>query len=179
MKDLEGKVAVVTGAASGIGLGMASRFAEAGLDLVLADVETERLASAAEELGRGGSAVLAVPTDVASRASVTALAEKAHERFGKVHILCNNAGVAGGWGPIWETTERDWEWVLGVNLLGVVHGIQAFVPRMLDHGEPGHIVNTSSVAGLLTGTGSIYGVSKHASIRSRTAAFCLSRETIS
>jgi NAD(P)-dependent dehydrogenase (short-subunit alcohol dehydrogenase family) len=102
---------------------------------------------------------------VSSRASVDALAEAAVSRFGAVHLVCNNAGVAGGMGSLWETTSKDWEWVLGVNLMGVVHGIQAFVPLMLDQGGDGHVVNTSSVLGLSSGGGSIYSVTKHAVTR--------------
>jgi NAD(P)-dependent dehydrogenase (short-subunit alcohol dehydrogenase family) len=161
MKEFEGKVAVVTGAASGIGRGMVGRFARAGMKVALADVEPEPLAIAELELRGAGADVLAVRTDVSSLESMKALRDKVLARWGKVHILCNNAGVSGGGGPLWETTENDWDWVLGVNLMGVVHGIQAFVPSMLEHGEEGHIVNTSSVLGLSSGPGSIYGVSKH------------------
>ncbi|MCK9485682.1 MAG: SDR family NAD(P)-dependent oxidoreductase [Dehalococcoidia bacterium] len=162
MRDFRGKVAVVTGAASGIGRGLASRFAREGMRVVLADVEKEALALAAAELQQVGAEVLAVETDVASLDAVEALRDAALERFGRVHVLCNNAGVSGGGGgPLWASTEKDWAWVVGVNLMGVVHGLQAFVPSMLEHGEEGHIVNTSSVLGLGTGGGSIYGVTKH------------------
>lgn len=162
MRDFQGKVAVVTGAASGIGRGLAERFAREGMSVVLADVEKEALALAASELQQQGADVLAVETDVASLASVEALRDAALARFGRVHVLCNNAGVSGGGGgPIWTATENDWAWVVGVNLMGVVHGLQAFVPSMLEHGEDGHVVNTSSVLGLGTGGGSIYGVTKH------------------
>src|SRR5438874_2341387 len=130
MKELGGKTAVVTGAASGIGFGLASRFAAEGMQVVMADIEEEALAKAEAEVAATGAAVLAVRTDVSSRASVDALAQATFDRFGPPHIVCNNAGVSGGGGPIWETTENDWAWVLGVNLLGVVHGIQAFVPAM-------------------------------------------------
>ncbi len=165
MKEFRGKVAVVTGAASGIGRGMAGRFAEEGMRLVLADIEREPLLRAEKELEQAGAEVLAVETDVSSRASLEALAARTLDRFGKVHVLCNNAGVAGGGGPLWQTTEQDWAWLLGVNLLGVVYGIQVFVPTMLAQNEEGHVVNTSSVLGLSTGTGSPYGVSKHAVTR--------------
>ena len=168
MDQFEGKVAVVTGAASGIGLGMARRFAREKLRVVLADIEAPALQEACTELEKTGAEVLAVQTDVSSADAVHALAERAHQAFGKVHILCNNAGVAGGGGMgggIWQANDRDWQWVLGVNLMGVVHGLQAFVPRMLEHGEPGHIVNTSSILGVNTGNGSIYSVSKHAVAR--------------
>jgi NAD(P)-dependent dehydrogenase (short-subunit alcohol dehydrogenase family) len=168
MEQFEGKVAVVTGAASGIGLGMARRFAREKLRVVMADIEVPALEEARAELEKTGAEVLAVQTDVSSADSVHALAARAHEAFGKVHILCNNAGVAGGgggFGGIWQPNDKDWQWVLGVNLMGVVHGLQAFVPRMLEHGEPGHIVNTSSILGVNTGNGSIYSVSKHAVTR--------------
>jgi NAD(P)-dependent dehydrogenase (short-subunit alcohol dehydrogenase family) len=165
MESLEGKVAVVTGAASGIGRGMADRFAAEGMQVVLADVEEGALADATRAIVDAGGAAVGVPCDVSSRASVDALAEAAVSRFGAVHLVCNNAGVAGGMGSLWETTSKDWEWVLGVNLMGVVHGIQAFVPLMLDQGGDGHVVNTSSVLGLSSGGGSIYSVTKHAVTR--------------
>jgi len=165
MESLEGKVAVVTGAASGIGRGMADRFAAEGMQVVLADVEEGALADATRAVVDAGGAAVGVPCDVSSRASVDALAEAAVSRFGAVHLVCNNAGVAGGMGSLWETTSKDWEWVLGVNLMGVVHGIQAFVPLMLDQGGDGHVVNTSSVLGLSSGGGSIYSVTKHAVTR--------------
>ena len=165
MEQFEGKVAVVTGAASGIGRALIDRFAAAGMKVVLADVEEEALGKAEAEVQSTGAETLAVITDVADRASVDALNAAAVERFGAVHVLCNNAGVSGGMGALWETTDKDWAWVMGVNLMGVVHGIQAFVPGMVERGEPGHIVNTSSVLGLATGGGSIYGVTKHAVTR--------------
>ena len=158
---LSGRTAVVTGAASGIGEGLAERFAAEGMNVVLADVEEEALAITAKELEAAGARVLAVPTDVSDRGSVDDLAGAATHAFGNVHVLCNNAGVAGGGIPIWATTANDWSWVLGVNLMGVVHGIQAFVPGMVAHGEEGHVVNTSSVLGLSGGNGSIYSVTKH------------------
>lgn len=167
MKEFKGKVAVVTGAASGIGRGLVERFAREGMNVVLSDIEKEPLAIAEQELKSGGADVLAVQTDVSSLQSVEALRDRVLERFGKVHVLCNNAGVSGGEGGqgIWNATAADWNWVLGVNLMGVVHGIQAFVPSMIEHGEEGHIVNTSSVLGLSSGGGSTYGVSKHAVTR--------------
>ena len=165
MEVLEGRVAVVTGAASGIGRALADRFAAEGMRVVLADVEEEPLRAAAEELEANGAEVIAHPTDVSDRASVEALARATIEHVGVPHVLCNNAGVSGGGGQIWETTGNDWSWVLGVNLMGVVHGIQAFVPRMIAAGDEGHVVNTSSVLGLTAGGGSIYSVSKHAVTR--------------
>lgn len=165
MESLTGKVAVVTGAASGIGRALAGRFASEGMKVVLADVEEGALVTAERELADGGADVVGVRCDVSSRASVDALAEAAVSRFGGVHVVCNNAGVSGGMGPVWETTAKDWEWVMGVNLMGVVHGIQAFVPLMLSQGGEGHVVNTSSVLGLSSGGGSIYSVTKHAVTR--------------
>lgn len=165
MESLQGRVAVVTGAASGIGRGLADRFAAAGMKVVLADVEEGALAAATRAIAHTGAEAEAVTCDVSSRAAVDALAEAAVSRFGGVHVVCNNAGVAGGMGPLWETTSKDWEWVLGVNLMGVVHGIQAFVPLMLEQGGEGHVVNTSSVLGLSSGGGSIYSVTKHAVTR--------------
>ena len=169
MQTLEGKVAVVTGAASGIGLGMTEAFASRGMKVMMADVEEAALAREADRLTRMNLEVAPQLTDVASFEAVEALADASERRFGKVHVLCNNAGVSGGGGagprPIWEQTEKDWDWVMGVNFWGVVHGLRAFVPRMLAHGEEGHIVNTSSILGLTTGAGSIYGVSKHAVAR--------------
>ena len=162
MQDVEGKVAVVTGAASGIGLAMATRFAESGMKVVLADVELDALAAAEAGLRAAGHAVLAVPTDVSRGEDVEALAARAVAEFGGVHLLCNNAGVAVA-GPLWEHSVRDWEWVLGVNLWGVIHGVRVFVPIMLGQDAEGHIVNTASVAGLtsfpMIGA---YNVTKHA-----------------
>ena len=147
MKDLRGKVAVVTGAASGIGKSLATRFAAEGMKVVLADVEEGALAAAASELTSSGASVLAVRTDVTDGAAVTALAARTHEHFGAAHVICNNAGVGGGAGPMWTLTAADWEWTLGVNLWGVIHGIRAFVPGLVAQGE-GHVINTASLAGL-------------------------------
>jgi NAD(P)-dependent dehydrogenase (short-subunit alcohol dehydrogenase family) len=154
MQDLKGKVAVVTGAASGIGRGLAERFAAEGMRVVMGDVEQPALDDAAREVAATGAEVLAVRTDVSKAADVQALADATMARFGAVHVLCNNAGVGGG-GPqaSWESSLVDWEWVLGVNLWGVIHGVRAFVPLMLRGGDEGHIVNTASVAGLIAGAG--------------------------
>ena len=162
MRDLAGKVAVVTGAASGSGRALTERFARAGMKVALADVEEGALAAAARELEAGGAETLAVRTDVSREDDVEALARRAYERFGAVHVVCNNAGVALA-GPVWEHSLEDWRWLLGVNLWGVVHGIRSFVPRMLEKKTPGHIVNTASVAGLTSAPGlGVYNVSKHA-----------------
>jgi NAD(P)-dependent dehydrogenase (short-subunit alcohol dehydrogenase family) len=162
MQALRGRVAVVTGAASGIGRALAERFAAEGMRLVLADVEGPALERAEAELRGGGAEVLALRTDVSKEAEVQALAAAALQRFGTVHVLCNNAGVGSG-GRVWELTTADWEWVLGVNLWGVIHGIRAFVPAMLRAGEEGHVVNTASLAGLISAPYvAPYHASKHA-----------------
>jgi NAD(P)-dependent dehydrogenase (short-subunit alcohol dehydrogenase family) len=161
MRDLQGKVAVVTGAASGIGKAMAERFAREGMKVVLADVDEPALAMAQQALAASGTASIAVRTDVSKRADVDALHARALDAFGAVHVLCNNAGVGVG-GPMWERSEQDWAWILGVNLWGVIHGVSAFVPAMIAQGE-GHVVNTASIAGLI-GTPMLgpYCVTKHA-----------------
>jgi len=162
MEDLSGKVAFITGGASGIGLAMARSFAAEGAKVVLADIEVGALEKAEEELRAAGAEVSGVKGDVSDPASMAAAAEAAIEAFGKVHVLCNNAGVAPS-GAIDETTPEDWQWCLGVNLMGVVHGIQALVPRIKAQGEGGHVVNTASVAGLLAlPTLGIYTATKYA-----------------
>ena len=154
-------VAVITGAASGIGRGLAERFAAEGLKVVLADVEENALVELEADLKAKGASVLAVRTDVSNASEVENLAEQTLDTFGAAHILCNNAGVVCS-RPVWEHTLADWEWVLGVNLWGVIHGIRSFVPRMLAQGESCHIVNTASILGLVGGSGEgIYKVSKH------------------
>jgi NAD(P)-dependent dehydrogenase (short-subunit alcohol dehydrogenase family) len=161
MKELAGRVAVVTGAASGMGLAFAHRFADEGMQVVLADIESEPLAMAEAALRAKGTKTLSVRTNVMSAEEIGRLADAAFATFGNVHILCNNAGVAGGTPvPAWEAPLTDWEWIFGVNFMGVLHGIRAFVPRMLANGDEGHIVNTASVAGLLTAANP-YSVSKH------------------
>ncbi|MFI2186644.1 SDR family NAD(P)-dependent oxidoreductase [Streptomyces sioyaensis] len=160
-----GQVAVVTGAASGIGLAMARRFAAEGLRVVLADVAEEPLRAAADELAAHGARVLARTVDVGLRDEVAALADAAYDAFGAVHLLCNNAGVgSGAEGRMWEHDPRDWEWAFAVNIWGVFHGVQCFVPRMLAGGEPGHVVNTSSTDGGIAPlpTASVYAVTKAA-----------------
>jgi len=148
MDDLSGKVAFVTGGASGIGLAMATCFAEEGMKVVLADVEMDALEKAERDLRDAGAEVLSVACDVADKPSFEAAAERAIETFGKVHVACNNAGVS-PMSSLTESSDDDWKWTLGVNLMGVVHGIQILVPKIKQHGEGGHVVNTSSIAGLL------------------------------
>jgi NAD(P)-dependent dehydrogenase (short-subunit alcohol dehydrogenase family) len=163
MQEFAGRTAVITGGASGIGLATAERLGREGMQLVLADIEERVLVGEVARLESDGMTVIGVVTDVADYESVTALAGAAHERFGDVHVLFNNAGVGGG-GPMLAPDDLDvWDWTLGVNLRGVVHGIKAFGQAMVDHGEPSHIVNTASMAGLLPtpGLGS-YTVSKYA-----------------
>jgi NAD(P)-dependent dehydrogenase (short-subunit alcohol dehydrogenase family) len=148
MEELAGKVAVITGAGSGLGRALAHRLGAAGMRLVLADIDSNRLNVVGGELDDAGIEVATLLTDVSKRSQVEGLADLAYERFGAVNVLCNNAGVAVV-GPAWECTDADWAWAIGVNLWGVIHGLQAFLPRMLAAGEPGHIVNTASVAGIL------------------------------
>ena len=150
MKDFEGKTAVVTGAASGIGRSLAMAFAGRGANVVMADVEAGSLAAARDQVAAVGGEVIDVPTDVTKEDQVFALADTAWERFGAVHVVCNNAGVLIR-GDTLDAERKDWEWILGVNLWGVIHGVRAFVPRMRDSGEEGHIVNTASEAGAFRG----------------------------
>jgi len=149
MKDFAGKTAVITGAASGIGRAMADRFAAAGMNIVLADVQDDALERAHRVMSDAGASVIAVRADVRTFDDLAAVEREAREAFGNVHILCNNAGVGAG-GLLWETTQADWEWVLGVNLWGVIHGVRAFVPNMIAHGEEAHVVNTASMAGMVS-----------------------------
>ena len=162
MKDFQGKVAVITGGASGLGRAMAVRFAREGMRIVLADVEPDALAKAEAEMKAAGTEVIGVRTDVSKAAEVEALAQKTLAAFGAVHLVANNAGVA-PLGNAWENSVADWEWTLGVNLWGVIHGVRVFTPIMLAQNTDCHIVNTASVSGLLSPPGSaMYNVSKHA-----------------
>jgi NAD(P)-dependent dehydrogenase (short-subunit alcohol dehydrogenase family) len=148
MREFKDRVAVITGAASGIGQGLAERCAREGMRVVLADVEEAALRRAGDALTHSGARVLCVRTDVSQAREVEELAERTLSEFGAVHLVCNNAGVGAG-GSAWEATREDWDWVLGVNLMGVIHGVRTFVPRMLAQGTEGHIVNTASMAGVL------------------------------
>lgn len=163
MQNFEGKTAVITGAASGIGLALAERAAAARMNVVLADIEEAALEQAVKRIEERQVRAIGVPANIMVEESVQALAERAIGEFGQVHVLCNNAGVAsaGGTGKgVWELDDREWDWVMGVNFYGVLYGLRAFIPHMLEHGEASHIVNTASLAGLLPGGGT-YGVSKH------------------
>jgi NAD(P)-dependent dehydrogenase (short-subunit alcohol dehydrogenase family) len=162
MKEFRDKVAVITGAASGIGRGIAERCVREGIKVVLADIEEASLTRAETELKREGGTVLGVRTDVSKRSDVELLARQALDTFGQVHLLFNNAGVAAGGAP-WEATWNDWEWVIGVNLWGVIHGVKVFTPLMLAQNTDCHIINTSSTAGLIvSGFSAPYAVTKHA-----------------
>jgi len=164
MKDFAGKVAFVTGGASGIGLGIAHALAKRGMKIALADIEKEALARARQDLERRQAEVIALELDVSDRAAVQRAADDTVKAFGKVHVLCNNAGV-GRTVPLDQATGADWDWVMGVNMHGAVNGLLAFIPRLKAHGEGGHIVNTSSVSGLRYSPGrgqGIYSTSKFA-----------------
>lgn len=162
MRELAGKAAFVTGAASGIGLAMATAFAREGMKVMLADIETGPLDKAVDALRAGGADVHGVVCDVADPLSVDRAAEASFRAFGRVHVLCNNAGVAAG-GGIDPISIDDWRWVIDVNLMGVVHGIRSFLPHIRQHGEGGHIVNTASMAGMNAGLGlSPYSATKFA-----------------
>jgi NAD(P)-dependent dehydrogenase (short-subunit alcohol dehydrogenase family) len=162
MRELAGKTAFVTGGASGIGLALGRAFAQAGMKVMLADIETDALAAAVESLHDCGPGVHGVACDVADPISVERAAQASYEAFGHVHVVCNNAGVAGGSG-IDNISLDNWRWVLDVNLMGVLHGIKTFLPHIRGHGEGGHIVNTASMAGMVSGLGfSPYATSKFA-----------------
>ena len=162
MKEFQGRTAFVTGAASGIGLAMARTFLDRGMNVMMADVEQAALDAAAHSLSNHGDRVAKVLADVSIGEALSDAASKTFEKFGKVHILCNNAGVSRG-GAMDEVSMADWEWVVGVNLYGTVHGIRTFVPHMKAHGEPCHIVSTSSMSGLTPkGLAGTYGATKFA-----------------
>jgi NAD(P)-dependent dehydrogenase (short-subunit alcohol dehydrogenase family) len=162
MQELAGKTAFVTGGASGIGLALGRAFAEAGMQVMLADIETEALAAAVKSLHNFGPDVRGVTCDVSDPGSVERAAAASYEAFGNVHVVCNNAGVAGGSG-VDDISLDDWRWVLDVNLMGVLHGVHTFLPHIRAHGEGGHFVNTASMAGMVSGLGfGPYSASKFA-----------------
>ncbi|MCY3921052.1 MAG: SDR family NAD(P)-dependent oxidoreductase [Chloroflexota bacterium] len=164
MRDFTNSTAVVTGAASGMGYAFAERFAAEGMNVVLADIETEALQAAVSRLEQQERSVVGIEVNTMQRESVESLRDQAIDRFGNIHVLCNNAGVTssedGGSRNLWEIPNSTWDWVLGVNFYGVLYGIQTFLAHMVEHGEPGHVVNTSSVGGIVAGSGA-YSVSKH------------------
>ncbi len=163
MQELKGKTAVVTGAAAGIGLAMAEAFSREGMNLVLADVDVENLEQAAMRLSAAGGQAIAVPTDVTKPEDLENLAAKAYERFGSVELLCNNAGVLGPILPSWQQPLENWRWVFDINVQGVVNGIHAFVPKMLEQEGESYVLNTGSIAGMITGPFfAPYNASKHA-----------------
>ena len=170
MREFSGKTAVVTGGASGMGYAFAERFAAEGMNVVLADIETDALQAAVTRLEQQERNVIGVEVNTLQRETLEHLRDQVIDHFGNIHVLCNNAGVTsrrdGGLGagtgavPVWEVPDSTWDWVMGVNFWGVLYGLQVFVPSMLEHGDTGHIVNTASVAGLIPGA-SAYSVSKH------------------
>ena len=169
MREFAGKTAVVTGGASGIGLAMVERFSSEGMNVVLADIQEDALQAQVQRLQQEERSVMGVVVDAMQRETLESVRDQTIERFGNIHILCNNAGVfsfqdAMGLGDdainIWDVEDSIWEWVIGVNFWGVLYGVQTFLPHMVGHGEEGHVVNTSSVAGITPG-GSAYSVSKH------------------
>jgi NAD(P)-dependent dehydrogenase (short-subunit alcohol dehydrogenase family) len=161
--NLVDKTAVITGAASGIGLAAAERFLKAGMKVVMADIDADSIDKQVSRLKSEGHPVKGKVTDVTSESSVRELAEFTQSKFGNIHILFNNAGIGGGAADdkcLWEASISDWKWVLDINVWGVIHGIRVFTPLMLAHGQEGHIINTASKAGLTFGT-SLYSTSKH------------------
>jgi NAD(P)-dependent dehydrogenase (short-subunit alcohol dehydrogenase family) len=161
MNNFRGRVAVVTGAASGIGLALTERFVAEGMNVVMADIEAGALATESARLRRDGATVLPIRVDVSQPGDVERLADETYSAFGAAHVVCNNAGVA-VIGAVHEHTLADWQWVINVNLWGVIHGVRVFLPRMLAGGDEGHVVNTASMAGLTTAPFmSVYDVTKH------------------
>jgi NAD(P)-dependent dehydrogenase (short-subunit alcohol dehydrogenase family) len=162
VNDFEGKVAVVTGAGSGMGRAFAQRSAEEGMKVVLGDIEQSALDKAVEELTAGGFDVVGVPTDVSKREAIQHLADVAIERYGKLNVAFNNAGVEGFLdGALWQATQKDWEWTMGVNLWSVIYGTQIFLPLILAQDEEGYVVNTCSMTSVVR-AGNMYGVAKQA-----------------
>ncbi len=162
MEEFAGKTAIVTGAGSGMGKAFAKRWGAEGMNVVIGDIQEDALNATVAELEADGVPVLGLRTDVSKLADIEALADAAESRFGKIHLVNNNAGVEGYLdGPIWEATAKDWDWTLSVNLMSVIYGVRTFVPRILAHGEPGHVVNTCSMTSVIA-AGNMYGICKHA-----------------
>ena len=161
MREFKNRIAVITGSASGIGRGLAERCIQEGMKVVLADIETPALEQTEKELKAKGGNVLAVQTDVSKESDIKELAKKTMDKFGAVHLLFNNAGVVCVGSPVWEMTQLDWQWLMGVNLWGVIHGLKVFIPIMLRQDSDCHIVNTASIAGLSTIPDTPYAMTKH------------------
>lgn len=179
MRDWNGKVAVITGAGSGMGAAMARLFATAGMKVVVGDIDLLTAEATAAEIVAAGGEAIAVRVDVSSQDEVQALADRAWDHFGAVNVLVNNAGIvpSGRYRPIWEFPLEDWRWSFDVNMMGVVHGIRAFIPRMIEDGVDGHVVTTASVAGLISGSGSpVYSASKHGAVRATEALYASLRD---
>ena len=164
MEQFAGKTAVVTGAGSGMGKAFALRWGSEGMNVVIGDIQPDALDATVAELSAAGVPVLGLRTDVSKLEDIGALADAAEQRFGPIHLVNNNAGVEGYLdGPIWAATSKDWEWTVSVNFWSVVYGVRTFVPRMLAHGEPAHVVNTCSMTSVVTAT-NMYGITKHATL---------------
>jgi NAD(P)-dependent dehydrogenase (short-subunit alcohol dehydrogenase family) len=164
MEQFAGKTAVVTGAGSGMGKAFALRWGAEGMNVVIGDIQQDALDATVAELSAAGVPVLGLHTDVSKLEDIEALADAAEQRFGPIHLVNNNAGVEGYLdGPIWAATSRDWDWTVSVNLWSVIYGVRTFVPRMLAHGEPAHVVNTCSMTSVVTAT-NMYGITKHATL---------------
>jgi NAD(P)-dependent dehydrogenase (short-subunit alcohol dehydrogenase family) len=162
VEEFAGKTAVVTGAGSGMGKAFALRWGAEGMNVVIGDIQQDALDGCVAELSGAGVPVLGLRTDVSKLSDIEALADAAEARFGPIHLVNNNAGVEGYLdGPIWEATAKDWDWTLSVNLMSVIYGVRTFVPRMLAHGEPGHVVNTCSMTSVIAAA-NMYGICKHA-----------------
>jgi NAD(P)-dependent dehydrogenase (short-subunit alcohol dehydrogenase family) len=179
MREFRGRVAVVTGGGSGIGAALCWRWATAGMKVVIADIDAAAADRVRVALEAAGHTAMAIKVDVSRASEVEQLAESAYAHYGSVDVLCNNAGIvpSGRYRPVWEYPLEDWQWAFDVNLMGVVHGIRSFVPRMLAQNTESHIVNTASVAGLVSGSGSpVYSAAKHAVVRVTEALYASLRE---
>lgn len=174
MRDWTNKIAVITGAGSGMGAAMARRFAGEGMKIVVADIDLAAAESTVADVLAAGGDAIAVRADVSRQDEVQAMADRAWDHFGAVHVLVNNAGIvpSGRYRQIWDFPLEDWRWSFDVNLMGVVHGIRSFIPRMIAEGVDGHVVTTASIAGLISGSGSpVYSAAKHAAVRATEALY--------